>query len=811
MNSPKMYGGKANSLFILSGLGLNVPPYVSIKHDDPALFDADILDEKIKSLHGDYFAVRSSANVEDGQEHSFAGIFKTKLFVRRSQIVNAIREVQKSLHSETLTAYLKGSNLNKSEIQLNVVIQQMINPDISGVAFSTDPNKPYLYSPLISAAHGLGEALVNGSVSGDDYRLVDGQWRIHRGEQDRQLVFHSDRGLIYTPLQKLHGDLSVLGIDQCKKISDTLKIIKKKYQRDVDIEFCFKKGELYILQARPITSVRQIESHIIWDNSNIVESYPGITLPFTFSFILPIYAAVYKNFAALLGVPQNVIDSNASVFNQMLGHIKGRIYYHLINWYKVLSMLPAYQINSSFMEKMMGVSSPLNKSININNPNTKWRNIFYISRTILRMFKLNFNLPKIKQKFTSNTNSIIKNYKQRDYSMSTAPKIWQDYLEFKHILVNKWNAPLVNDFFAMIYFGVLQKLSLKWLKNDSVHTQFIAGGSSVISVQPAILLEKIIHSIRSEDLWDKFIGTTSREIWDLCQEGALGETGKLILNYIDCFGSRSVGELKIENKTFDTHPEMFIDVIKSYHKTESINVQAEKICKPQIRLVWWKKLIYNYILKKANETVADRENLRFIRTLGFGVVRKLIRLIGQRLVDQRLLTNVDDIFYFTEAELSKIISKELEKTQLNEILKQRKVEFSSYEQLNDLPERIHQVDGQYDLQVDDPSSNIQNLQGIPCSPGKVRGNIRILESANSVKSLEGDILVTTSTDPGWITIFRSASAILVERGSTLSHAAIVSREMGIPCIVGIKGLTKSLNDGDLIELDASTGHIKMLS
>jgi pyruvate,water dikinase len=93
----------------------------------------------------------------------------------------------------------------------------------------------------------------------------------------------------------------------------------------------------------------------------------------------------------------------------------------------------------------------------------------------------------------------------------------------------------------------------------------------------------------------------------------------------------------------------------------------------------------------------------------------------------------------------------------------------------------------------------------------VRARVQVVHDPNAIVSLNGDILVTSSTDPGWVTLFPSASAIIVERGSLLSHSAIVSREMGIPCIVGVTGLLKTLKTGDEVEMDGSTGEIRIIN
>jgi pyruvate,water dikinase len=106
--------------------------------------------------------------------------------------------------------------------------------------------------------------------------------------------------------------------------------------------------------------------------------------------------------------------------------------------------------------------------------------------------------------------------------------------------------------------------------------------------------------------------------------------------------------------------------------------------------------------------------------------------------------------------------------------------------------------------------NEGDLKGIGCCPGRVKGKVKVVLNPGAVSSLNGDILVTSSTDPGWVTLFPGASGIIVERGSVLSHSAIVSREMGKPCIVSVTGLLKKLKTGDEIEMDGSTGEIKII-
>ena len=101
------------------------------------------------------------------------------------------------------------------------------------------------------------------------------------------------------------------------------------------------------------------------------------------------------------------------------------------------------------------------------------------------------------------------------------------------------------------------------------------------------------------------------------------------------------------------------------------------------------------------------------------------------------------------------------------------------------------------------------LRGIPCSPGKVTNRVKVILTPSDDAQLAGEILVAGRTDPGWVPLYPSVSGLLIERGSILSHSAIVAREMGIPTIVGIPGLTTTLKTGQTVSMDGSTGTIEI--
>jgi pyruvate,water dikinase len=212
--------------------------------------------------------------------------------------------------------------------------------------------------------------------------------------------------------------------------------------------------------------------------------------------------------------------------------------------------------------------------------------------------------------------------------------------------------------------------------------------------------------------------------------------------------------------------------------------------------------------------VSSRENLRYDRTRAFGIVRAIFSAIGKNFYAEGIIENDRDIFYLTKEEIFSFVEGTSVSSNLKELISLRKKEFLNYEKITPPSERFASYGAVYHANDFYSIGKLEKLEGdlkgIGCCPGRIKAKVRIVSNPREISSLNGDILVTSSTDPGWVTLFPSASAIIVERGSLLSHSAIVSREMGIPCIVGVTGLLKRLKTGDEIEMDGSTGEIKIL-
>lgn len=852
-------GGKAKNLFRLAEAGMNVPKFVVIPqevllshlpeeirnsdHGKIAAFigQVNISENSIATMLAEfpatnYFAVRSSAIDEDGSEFSFAGQFESHLFVTKENIIEKIKSVWSSAFSERVFEYRKNNKLEQKP-GIAVIIQEMLDADVAGVAFGINPVTGNKDEMLISAVYGLGEGLVSGELNSDNFILNNGTITSTLTEKTHKIVLDSEKagGTKKTEVEKEKQNIPSLSNAMLVEIGKALEKLSSLYQKPQDIEFAVKAGKLFLLQARPITTLnkfnKQDEAYTLWDNSNIIESYPGVTTPLTFSFISKSYEGAYKLFGRYMGMSEKTQKQNERVFANTLGLINGRVYYNLKSWYHMLAMLPGYSINARFMEKMMGVKERFDI------PETyrlsKGKAWLSILKMAARMYLRFISLPRKRREFMQLLDKTISHYKQLDYNAKNANELMHLYLEFEKTLLNEWKAPLLNDFFAMIWFGLLQKRCEKYgisKVNPNIHNDLLCGSSDIISVQPvhrSIALATTISNI--DELKTIFINENENSILEILAETKKKKfisVKKEIDRYIADFGERCIGELKLETVSYTQDPSKFIKILKSYVESgitskstsgkieEELRRNAEQEVDTTLRYNFYKKWKLKRTLKKARDLVSSRENLRYERTRAFGIVREIFSAIGRKFHEDKIIDSDRDIFYLTKEEIFSFIEGTSVTQNIKGLIQFRKAEFENYKQLNPPSERFATYGTVYHANDFFSLNKVEkiegDLKGIGCCPGRVKAKVRVIMNPEEVSSLDGDILVTSSTDPGWVTLFPSASGIIVERGSLLSHSAIVSREMGKPCIVAVSGLLKTLKTGDEIEMDGSTGEIKII-
>ena len=784
----RVVGGKAYNLDILTKNEINVPKWFVVTSPEDSF---EVQNDKL-------YAVRSSAIGEDGNENSFAGQMESFLYVKPEDIKSRIQDVIDSANSDRIKFYREKNGLSNNDINVGVIIQEMINSDVSGVAFSSNPITGKRNEIVISSVFGLGEGLVSGELNADTYYVEGDKITKNIDQKPYKIIFDEDKGFGTKQVENEKPSASSLTDNQIKEIVKEVKKIVEIYGKPQDIEWAYEKGKLYILQARPITTLENIpdksQQEVIWDNSNIIESYSGVTTPLTFSFIKDVYTEVYKQFLLIMGVEPELIEENSDIF-QMLGLIEGRVYYNLLNWYRLLRLMPGYEINARFMESMMGVKQKLNQvpKVKPSKKNKYLRLAYLIKSLIANLFKL----PKDIEKFYEHINSTLSPYENGKLEGKTSNELVEIYFELESKLMKKWQAPLVNDFYAMIFYGLLKKSLSKIDPNGTLQNDLLTGETGIISTEPIKRIKLISNKICNGQNAEKDIE-----------------------EFIQKFGNRCIGELKLETITYKQDPSLLQFIINSYVKQGIIDLEkeseheqeirhnAEKIVKEKI-----KNPLFGFILKNARLRVKNRENLRFERTRLFGLIREIFLELGKNFAYENIIENKRDIFYLTKEEIFNYVIGTSVDTDFKTIIKNRKDEFKNFEEKH--PADRFSTYGTVYCANEYTSEEISkistgDLSGIGACAGNVRAKVKIIHSVAESEGLEGCIMVAERTDPGWVPLFPISKGILVERGSILSHSAIVAREMGIPAIVGINNLLSSLKDGDEVEMDGSSGRIRII-
>ena len=831
-----------------------------LSHPLPPLLEKEI-ESRLNALEwiDRQVAVRSSGLDEDSQEHSFAGLFSSFLFQKgMNAISQSIRKSWASAYSARALSYRLQRGVSVAHPKMGVLIQLMINAESAGVLFTRDPLSPLDREHLVvESVWGLGEGLVSGELEADHFRLK----RINGDIQLKRLVAkpHALRRSLSGGLNKEEVSLE---LQEIASITDPLlkQLCKEALELEAlaggfaqDIEWAIESGKIYFLQMRPVTSLpgdhffsAQINGvePTLWDNSNIIESYSGVTSPFTFSYASYAYQQVYKQFAQMMNVPDSVISDNEQRFRNMLGLIRGRIYYNLINWYRLLMIMPGSASNPSFMETMMGVKKSLSHEhqkvfdFMKNPPNYGLRlKMSLVINSVIRFLRSD----EIIKDFKFHFNSIYHEARKQDFRSWSLQHQIDYYLHLQRELLPRWKAPIVNDFLCMVFFGVLKNLTSKWVQSGdagaSLQNDLLCGQGDLESTEPTKFLMRIAKIVDQGDshFREWFLSLPASEVWAGLVNGKNESIHSKFKEFLNLYGFRCVNELKFEERDLHDDPSFVVGMVASYTKMKSYSIEAmverETLIRNQAetqvreKISGLKGLVYFWVLKHARKAVRNREDLRFDRTKSYGLVRHLMRAVGENCVNLGLLDSEFDIFFLTVDEIISFVEGRLPTHSIRSLVQIRKPIFDEYRKTPSPPDRfvtygavgaslafssvLQAGDLLADLvpRSDDPSL----LYGTPCCPGIVEGVVRVAHELKDTENLEGEILVTSRTDPGWVPLYPSCSGLLIERGSLLSHSAVVARELGLPTIVGISGgLMSKLKNGQRVRMDAAKGEIKIL-
>ncbi|KUO49101.1 MAG: phosphoenolpyruvate synthase [Desulfitibacter sp. BRH_c19] len=711
------------------------------------------------------FAVRSSALSEDSAQAAFAGEFETVLNVNTDEeILKAIHAVYKSRQSERVKVYSSVQGMDQTH-QIAVVIQLMVPSEISGVLFTADPISGSFENMIGNYVYGLGEQLVSGEADAYPFKLI-------------------------RPKGKYKGP------DDFKKYASNLYKYAAKLEKELgspqDIEWAVAKGKLYLLQARPITTLtsgnldtyeinESLAGDALWVNTNVGEAIPDVITPLTWSIVRDLDIEISF-------IPGYYLWS---------GNICGRIYSNLSQRLSAITALYGWDAKRA-MQLLIGdvfghipedLSVPVYPFSRLGLIKLMLPGVRHLIQGTLRASK---NMPQ----FLKDTPIWCRRMTEQIKIIKTKEELlelWKKELEPYNS--KAWWSLITGGSKAGIALAFNKKLT-KLIGSEDANTLLsnLRRDSGLASLGPVVGIAKIIKGEMTREEYLVEYGHRGPHEFELSMPDPLED---------DTWLEKQIEEFKKS----DTDVE---GLLKKQHTQYEDALKRFQERVPN-KVKWLEKQII-----KASEGARVREAARseFVRV--FRVMRTFMLKTGE-------LTGIgDDVFFLYINEVEDLLSGRYDSVKH---IPSRKENFEKYKALPQFPSIIRGRFNPYEWAKDPnrrleyydatmhtvSASDSETLKGYAGAAGKVEGIVRILlNTEEGEKLLPGEILVATTTNIGWTLFFPKAAAIITDIGAPLSHAAIVARELGIPAVVGCGNATTRLKTGDRVLVDGGHGVVQIL-
>lgn len=727
------------------------------------------------------YAVRSSGIKEDLTGFSFAGQYDTFINMNGiDEIAEAVIKCYLSAYSETVLSYLATNHISANEAEMAVIIEEMVDSDVSGVAFTVNPISGYDKEILIEATSGQGENLVSGKVSAERYSY---DW------WNKKTTLSS-------------GEL--ISEQNIKEISDTALKIQQLFGYPCDIEFAYENGVLYILQARAITKILYGGISDQWTTADFKDG--GVSATVCTPYMWSLYEYIWESELRKFLIESDIMKPDE--LNKKLGEMfYGRPYWNLSVVKSAMAKVPGYKerdFDSEIGVKITYIGDGATTSIN---PKT----IIGIIRMALGQKKIvaerKANAENLKAELTETYNDYFIN-KENHFSSDEIKKKWRkliftDYLKsestyFRQIFINTIHQSLYKD---------------KILKHTTQGGYFtlIGGLDNISHLLPFYDMWEISRSIRNDKKALSYWKSTPAE--EIAKKLDSIPFGDRVLKYIENFGYHSKKELDV------TYPSFYEDINTIVNDVKNTCTLGDD-CSPETdsarlrddfnkEMARAKQKLSSSAYKKFEKNVTEmrrllwwREEFRDVSTKFYCIIRAYTLRLADTLFDEKVISDKNDIWFSKIEDIRKYLDGEISNNDLNEIIKRNKIYYSSFKNFTN--------ENEIGSSFSDTSKNNSDkaLSGIGCSCFKATGTARIIHSLDETDRLcEGDILITKFTDTGWTGKLAMLGGIVTEYGGILCHAAIVSREYGIPCVVCAENATKLIKDGETITINGETGEI----
>lgn len=729
------------------------------------------------------YAVRSSGTKEDLDNFSFAGQYETFLNVSFNDVLKKIIECYKSMFSEIILNYFVNNNISFDNLAMSVVVQEMVPSEYSGICFTIDPVSGNDKKMLIEVAPGLGENIVSGQNRPEQYYYDWFNGKFYVSENNKYL-----------------SDVLL------KELGHTFYDIMKFFGYPCDIEFAIYKNKLYILQARKITKIQYQGYDYIWSTADFKDGGVSATVctPYMWSLYEYIWEYVLRKF---------IIDSKIlrdSEIPKKLGDMfYGRCYWNLSAVKKAMSKVIGYKerefdseygitptysgdgettgISLSSIISIIRMALAQNKIVKTREKNARK----YMDDLLYKYYyyKGLYDSNSIK-----NIKSVWKKLTHDDYLQSESTYFWQIFINTIHQSLNKDS--------LLVYM------------NEAEYLTLISNIDDISHLLPFYDMWNVSRKIRNDkDSYNYWKKTKPDKIVFDINSNISNYTFEEVRRIVNIYGYHSDKELDVTYPCYYEDITPIISNIKDlvylnedYSPINDQNAGHDKY-KKKLEEIKSRVGIGNYQdlepkITKIRKMLWWREEFRDVSTRFYYLIRIYTIELAKELVNEKVIESIDDIWFLKVGDLWDYLDGNISNEDLNYIIMRNKDYYQAYRNYMSENE-IGSMMGEKSIKSD------SNIRGLGANNGIITGVARVIPSFDEIDKLqEGDILVTKFTDTGWTPKFAILSGIVTEYGGILCHAAIVSREYGIPAIVSCTGVMNEIKDGDIITINGSTGEVK---
>ncbi|MCC2682441.1 MAG: phosphoenolpyruvate synthase [Nitrosospira multiformis] len=828
-------GGKAWHLARLKQLGLPVPEGLVIPagwqplHDDEAIPPA-IPPELSAALQkalatrdwlNQPLAVRSSAAGEDSATASFAGIYRTCLNVCGiEQVQLAVREVWASLSSPTAIAYRQRLNPGASMPGMAVIVMPLLPAIASGIAFTRDPITGRDDRLVIHAQWGLGESLVGGQATGDEYvfgeDLLDDHWVLldeQIGSKATKAVARPEGGTAMVPTSAAEATGSVFSSDQALALAELVgdaALALDFTHPFYDLEWVWDGEKFWLTQARPVTARPHYTYPALqaqptyWTRGNTCEVVPEPLSPIDWCNARKLVNELLTQGYILAGYPLLPGLQRAGLFH-------GRLYLQLslLQWevFDALGVIP------KLTNALIGGRQP-----EITLPPTSPADGFARLRRVVRYMLRSPGQRRRSQRTVERAMAEAAQWRKQPLPEDAA-ELRVEILRHFHV-----GRSAVDLFFLQGSGGGSLAMLVEQLdkcfpdEGYALATALLAGG------EPSVTARQSYELMALARLWRE-----NKESVEASSDHEHSEDPKFqdaFNEFLERYGHRGLYESYFRNPRWREAPEYLLSQLEQLAEVDEAGLRArqkaavaEALARIRAGVPFWKRAFILKLAKAATQECNQREAARSALTALMEPGRDLLLAAGRYLVERGVLVQEADIFQLMLSEILRVLDGDIPEAGIRARVSERKRLFEQWSQ-ETVPDVLVEASrySTQDWQAHESgavsataSNNSRRYQGIPTGTGLARGKARLLlHPSDGYKLQQGDILVASSTDPGWTPLFLRAAGLVVETGGYLSHGAIVAREFAIPAVVNLTGVLAELKDGDMVEVDGMNGVVRLL-